>query len=76
MSKLTHQARKNIVHAVYHLEQNKIHIPNVSGGWYSGNKEQFIERHVASINYFRGQLSGSPCGKKIKRNKNKQKETK
>ena len=75
MSKLTHQARNNIMHAVYHLEQNKIHIPGRTG-WYCGNKQQFIARHVAAIEYFKLQLSGSPCGKKIKRNKNKQKETK
>jgi hypothetical protein len=57
MNELKHQARNNIMHAVYHLEQNKIHIPGRTG-WYCGNKQQFIERHVAAIEYFKGQLNG------------------
>jgi hypothetical protein len=65
MNELKHQARNNIMHAVYHLEQNKIHIPGRTGGWYCGNKEQFIARHVAAIEYFTGQLNGAAQGIRV-----------
>lgn len=49
--------RANIEHALCHLEANKIADASAYGGWYCGNKEQFIKRHVKSIALMRSLLN-------------------
>jgi len=36
----------SLVHALHHLESNEIDDPDGANGWYCGNKEQFIARHI------------------------------
>lgn len=45
--KLNRDDRASIAHALMHLEANKIADDNYPGygGWYSGNREQFVKRH-------------------------------
>jgi hypothetical protein len=38
-------------HALRHVKNNKIHDPDTTGGWYAGNKAQFIKRHKATIEF-------------------------
>jgi len=51
MVKLITIERELIEHALLHLEDNTIAKDKhfFSGGWYIGNKEQFIERHLKTI---------------------------
>lgn len=39
----------SISHALMHLRENKIHIPDSHRGWYSGNRKHFIARHLKAI---------------------------
>jgi hypothetical protein len=45
--KLNRDDRASIAHALMHLEANKIADDNYPGygGWYCGNREQFVKRH-------------------------------
>jgi hypothetical protein len=43
----------NLAHALMHLEANKIADASAYGGWYCGNKEQFIKRHVKAVAFVR-----------------------
>ena len=45
--------RANLAHALMHLEANKIVDASAYGGWYCGNKEQFIKRHVKAVAFVR-----------------------
>lgn len=46
---LTMEQRRNLSHALHHLNRNKIADPNSSGGWYCGSKTSFAKRHVSAI---------------------------
>jgi hypothetical protein len=58
---MTQEERKNIEHALLHLRANGIADydkpgPCVSGGWYAGNREHFVERHRKAITMFQDML--------------------
>ena len=55
--KLSRENRANIAHALMHLEANKITDPDYSGGWYCGNRNQFIRRHIKSIAFLESLLA-------------------
>jgi len=40
------EEEKNFRHIYQHLSANKIDDDTVLSGWYSGNKKQFISRHI------------------------------
>ena len=44
---------QNYKHALKHLLANKINDPDSWGGWYSGNKSNFIKRHEKAIKMFK-----------------------
>jgi len=46
---LTKDEKDSLAHALMHLKANKIHEPGSSGGWYAGNRSQFIKRHRMAI---------------------------
>ena len=48
-SLLTEDERENLKHALRHLEANPIYQKDSAGGWFSGNKVNFIKRHVRAI---------------------------
>jgi len=48
IKKITIDEKKSLSHALVHLRANKIH-EEEWGGWYYGNKSQFIKRHIKSI---------------------------
>ena len=46
-------------HALLHLNCNHVHIPEhdeCGGGWYCGDKKQFIKRHVQTIAFLKSVL--------------------
>ena len=47
----------NLAHALMHLEANKIADTSAYGGWYCGNKEQFIKRHIKAVAFVRALLT-------------------
>ena len=49
--------RANLAHAMMHLDANKIADASAYGGWYCGNKEQFIKRHVKAVAFVRSLLT-------------------
>jgi hypothetical protein len=50
--------RANLAHALMHLEENTIaDASRTSGGWYCGNKEQFVKRHVKAVAFVRSLLT-------------------
>ena len=50
----------NLNHALKHLTANNIHNPESScSGWYSGNRSQFIKRHIKAIEMVQKWLSGN-----------------
>ena len=49
--------RANIAHALMHLEANKITDSSAYGGWYCGNKEQFVKRHIKAVAFMRSLLT-------------------
>jgi len=51
--------KASIVHALMHLEANKIADDNYPGydGWYCGNREQFVKRHKKAIALMRSLLA-------------------
>ena len=51
--------RANLAHALMHLEANKIVDASAYGGWYCGNKEQFIKRHVKAVAFVRVLLTAN-----------------
>ena len=53
--------RANLAHALMHLDANKIADAGAYGGWYCGNKEQFIERHVKAVAFVRSLLTPNRC---------------
>jgi hypothetical protein len=55
--KTTRDERANLAHALMHLEANKIADANTCGGWYCGNKEQFIKRHFKAIAFVKSLLT-------------------
>jgi hypothetical protein len=55
--KQTKQQKLSILnHILEHLKENSIHIETAIGGWYSGNKEQFVKRHKRSIKHVEDQI--------------------
>ena len=50
--------RASLAHAIMHLDANRIADPTntCGGGWYCGNKAQFIKRHVKTIEFIRSLL--------------------
>lgn len=58
--KFTQEEKAAIAHAINHLTANKITDPNYPfSGWYSGNREQFINRHEKSIKILHGFLASN-----------------
>jgi hypothetical protein len=49
--------KASIAHAIRHLDANKIADANEYGGWYCGNREQFIKRHVKAVAFLRSLLT-------------------
>jgi hypothetical protein len=54
---------KNLEHALVHLKANKIHDKEHfkkygGGGWYQGNKTEFVNRHVKAIEFLTSLLKG------------------
>ena len=50
MADFTQEEIANLNHALKHLTANNIHKPESSfSGWYSGNKSQFVKRHIKAI---------------------------
>ena len=45
------EIRKNLAHALLHMQANKC-LDDQSGGWYCGKKSDFQKRHVKAIAYF------------------------
>ena len=45
------EIRKNIAHAINHLNRNGILDENGTG-WYHGKKSDFAKRHAKAISYF------------------------
>ena len=41
--------RASLAHALMHLEDNDIADTATYGGWYCGNRDQFIKRHIKAI---------------------------
>ena len=56
---LSREERSNIAHALLHLRANKITDPAYPGGWYCGNREKFISRHVKAIAFLESLLETS-----------------
>ena len=56
MDDMNREQRANIKHAILHLEANKILNSQSYSGWYCGNRDQFVKRHVKAIEYLRGML--------------------
>lgn len=55
--KLSKLEKTYIRHALSHLLCNKICDTDDAEGWYSGNKDAFIKRHKATINFLQKLLS-------------------
>lgn len=49
-------------HALHHVKSNKIHKPDEAGGWYFGNKAQFIKRHVETIEFLKMLIESAADG--------------
>lgn len=49
--------RANLAHALTHLEANKIADTSAYGGWYCGNKEQSVNRHVKAVAFVQSLLT-------------------
>jgi hypothetical protein len=54
---MTREQRANLAHALMHLEANKIADASAYGGWYCGNKEQFVKRHIKAAAFVRALLT-------------------
>ena len=55
--RLSREERANLAHALMHLTANTIHEDqSCGGGWYCGNKEQFVKRHIKAIAFLRSLL--------------------
>lgn len=46
-------------HALMHLEENKIDGDGIHSGWYNGNRDQFIKRHVKTKAFVRSLLEAN-----------------
>ena len=57
--RLSREERANLAHALMHLKANKITDARESGGWYCGNKGQFIKRHIKAVAYVRSLLKAN-----------------
>lgn len=56
------EERANLAHALMHLEANKISDASAYSGWYCGNKDQFIKRHIRAVAFVRALLSPNAEG--------------
>jgi hypothetical protein len=56
--------KASIAHALMHLETNKIADDDYPGygGWYCGNREQFVERHKKAVALMRSLLAPNAAG--------------
>ena len=45
--------KRSLEHALMHLESNNIYLPTKCGGWYCGNKNDFIKQHIKAIDLLR-----------------------
>lgn len=52
----TNDEQASLRHALLHLEANKIAGPDYPGGWYSGNRAAFIQRHTKATAFLRSLL--------------------
>ena len=62
--RFSREERANLAHALRHLEANKIADGGTCSGWYIGNKEQFIKRHIKAIGFAWRLLNNSAKGTK------------
>jgi hypothetical protein len=51
--KFTQEQKRNLAHALMHLEDNDIHEPDGHRGWYIGVRRHFESRHVKAIGMIR-----------------------
>uniref|UniRef100_A0A6M3K683 Uncharacterized protein n=1 Tax=viral metagenome TaxID=1070528 RepID=A0A6M3K683_9ZZZZ len=58
------EEEKNFRHIYQHLSANKIDDDTVLSGWYSGNKKQFISRHIKAKKMVGDILDAIQFGKK------------
>lgn len=58
--KFNREEKANLLHALRHLEENKIADDSRRfEGWYCGNKQQFIRRHLKAIEFIQSMLKSS-----------------
>ena len=55
--RFSREERANLAHALMHLEANKIADASAYGGWYCGNREQFVKRHKKAVALMRSLLT-------------------
>ena len=57
--KLNRDDRASIAHALMHLESNNIADDKYPGygGWYCGNREQFVKRHKKALTLLRALMA-------------------
>jgi hypothetical protein len=59
VQRFNREDKASIAHALMHLEANKIADDNCPGygGWYRGNREQFVKRHKKAVALMRSLLA-------------------
>lgn len=57
--RFTRDEKANLAHALMHLEANNIAEASAYGGWYHGNKKQFVNRHVKAVAFVRSLLKSN-----------------
>ena len=60
--RFSREERANLAHALMHLEANKIADASAYGGWYCGNREQFVKRHKKAVALMRSLLTPNATG--------------
>jgi hypothetical protein len=64
MIKLNRDEKASIRHALMHVENNRVHEEeNLFGGWYCGNREQFVKRHIKALALLRALAEGKGTSK-------------
>jgi hypothetical protein len=63
VQRFSRSERALLAHALLHLEANKIADVSLNRGWYNGNKEMFIGRHIRAVAFLRS-LTGKEVEEK------------
>ena len=58
-AKISRDELANLKHALEHVKTNKILCPTFQSGWYHGNRQHFIKRHLKTIRMLEGLIQGA-----------------